>query len=92
MFAIYGISIGAVTAVNKALVADYAPKNARGTAMGIFQMATGVATLISSPIMGWVWDRFHAQAAFDLGAGLALLSALLIPLTGGFKKPATATG
>jgi MFS family permease len=86
LFAVYGVSIGAVTAVNKALVADLAPKEARGSAMGIFQMVMGLATLISSPIVGWVWDKYGAATAFDLGAGLALLAALLIPLTGAFRK------
>lgn len=84
MFAIYGISIGATTAVNKALVADLSPKEARGSAMGVFQVVTGVATLIASPVTGWVWDRYGAAASFNLCAGLALLAALLIPLTGGF--------
>jgi len=79
---VYGVSIGAVTAVNKALVADNAPKEARGAAMGVFQVITGVATLIASPAIGYVWDRWGAATAFDLGAGLALLAALLIPLSG----------
>ena len=81
IFAVYGVSIGAVTAVNKALIADQAPKSAKGTAIGIFQLVTGVATLIASPIMGWLWDRYGAPAAFDFCAGFALLAALLIPLT-----------
>ncbi len=91
LFAIYGVSIGAVTAVNKALVADNAPKAARGSAMGVFQVVTGVATLIASPAMGYVWDRWGPRVAFDLGAGLALLAALLIPVLGALKKPALAS-
>jgi MFS family permease len=85
MFAIYGVSIGGVTAVNKALIADLAPKGSRGAAIGIFQAVTGVATLIASPIMGFVWDKYGAAAAFDFCAGFALLAALLIPLTGTIK-------
>jgi MFS family permease len=92
MFIIYGLSIGAVTAVNKALVADLAPKGARGSAIGIFQMVTGVATLVASPVMGIVWDHYGAAAAFDMCAVLALLAAFLIPLTGGFgRKEAAVT-
>jgi MFS family permease len=86
LFAVYGISIGAITGVNKALVADVAPKRFRGTAMGIFQMATGVATLVANPAVGWVWDRFGAAAAFNLGAGLAVLAVLLIPLTRSMER------
>ncbi len=86
MFAIYGISIGAITAVNKALIADLAPKHARGTAIGIFQVTTGLATLFASPAMGWIWDKYGEAAAFDLCAGFALLAALLIPMTGGFGE------
>ena len=86
MFAIYGISIGAVTAVNKALVAELAPKEAKGSAIGIFQMVTGVAVLISSPVMGIVWDRYGPAAAFDVCSGLALLAAFLIFATGGLRR------
>lgn len=81
LFAVYGISIGAITGVNKALVADVAPKKFRGTAMGIFQMATGVATLIANPLIGKVWDLYGASSAFNLGAAFALLAVILIPLT-----------
>jgi len=86
MFAIYGISIGAVTAVNKALVAELAPKETKGSAIGIFQMVTGVAVLISSPVMGIVWDRYGPAAAFDVCSGLALLAAFLIFATGGLRR------
>lgn len=91
LFAVYGISIGAITGVNKALVADVAPKRFRGTAMGIFQMATGVATLVANPAVGWVWDRFGASAAFNLGAGLALLAVVLIPLTRSMDRKGATT-
>ena len=91
MFGIYGISIGAVTAVNKALIADIAPKDGRGTAIGVFQVVTGFATLAASPLMGWIWDKYGPTAAFDFSAAFALLAALLIPITGGFKAPRDAT-
>jgi MFS family permease len=86
LFAAYGISIGTVTAVNKALVADLSPPEFKGSAMGVFQVATGVATLIASPIVGLVWDRFGAGGAFQLGAAFALIAVVLIPLTGALKK------
>ena len=86
MFAIYGVSIGAVTAVNKALIADLAPKDRRGAAIGVFQFVTGVATLVASPLMGYVWDRYGEAAAFDMCAVFALIAAVLIPVTGGFKS------
>lgn len=89
LFAVYGVAIGIETAVNKALVADLAPKSMRGSAMGIFHMVSGLAILIANPLTGWVWDRYGPAKAFQLGAGLAILAAALIPLTGALKRTPT---
>ena len=62
VMALYGIYLAANDGVGKALIADVAPKKARGTAMGLFYMVTGFATLFSSLIAGELWDHVgHAS-------------------------------
>jgi MFS family permease len=60
------------------LVADRCPENRRGSAFGLFNLATGLATLVSSVVAGILWDRVGAPAAFMTGGGFATLAALLL--------------
>ena len=39
-----------------AMVADVAPKELRGTAFGIFNLASGLALFFASVIAGGLWD------------------------------------
>ena len=68
-----------------ALVADAAPIERRGTAFGLFNLASGFVLLLASVIAGGVWDRIGAAATFYVGAGfagLAVLGLLLQMFTG----------
>ncbi|HRK20337.1 MAG TPA: MFS transporter [Fimbriimonadaceae bacterium] len=87
LFAFYGAFDGISRGVGTALVADYAPKEAMGSAMGLFAMLSGFATLAASLITGLLWDRFSAQTAFLACAGIAGLAVLLIPLSMRFADP-----
>jgi MFS family permease len=81
LFMLYGGYIGISKGVSKALVADYAPKEAKGTALGVFNMATGTFALAASVLTGVVWDAFGYAVAFQVCAGLALLAVLTIPVS-----------
>jgi MFS family permease len=88
LFAVYGIYIGMTDGVSKALVGDFSPKQRKGTAMGLYYMVTGFATLAASLLMGLLWNVYGYRVAFFFGAAAALLSVLLIPLMGRTKKTA----
>lgn len=77
LFAIYGLFFGLTEGVEKAYVADLAPAEHRGTAYGLYHAAVGFAALPASLLMGLVWEHVSAKAAFGLGAGLALLAAVM---------------
>ena len=62
------------------MVADCAPAHARGSAFGLFNLASGVALLFASLLAGILWDKAGAQATFVAGglfAAVALVLALL---------------
>jgi MFS family permease len=59
------------------LVADHAPAHLRGSAFGMFNLATGIALLFASVIAGLLWDRFGADMTFFAGAGFATVALLL---------------
>lgn len=86
LFAVYGIYMGMTQGVTKALVADHAPPEHRGTALGMFFMASGLVTLLGNVGMGLVWDCFGAEVALRAAAGVALLALAMIPLTRRFES------
>lgn len=60
------------------LIADTAPAELRGSAFGLFNLATGLAMLATSVIAGLLWDRVGPAATFVAGAGFALGAGLLV--------------
>jgi MFS family permease len=80
LFAVYGIYFGLTEGVEKALIADLAPAHLRGSAFGLYHLAVGLGAFPASLLFGLVWQRFGAAPAFGLGAGLALLSSVLLIL------------
>lgn len=66
------------------LVADTAPAQARGSAFGLFNLASGLALLLASLLAGVLWDKAGPSATFLAGGGFALLALLLLA----FRRPA----
>ena len=78
LLAIYGIYIALTDGVGKALVADVAPKSHRGTAMGIYYALTGIASLASSILTGWIWHSAGAASALLTSAAFAFVAVVLL--------------
>jgi MFS family permease len=73
--ALWGLHMGLTQGLFAALVAASSPADLRGTAFGVFSLASGIALLIASVVAGWLWDAygpamtFYAGAAFTVVAG-----------------------
>lgn len=78
--ALWGLHMGLTQGVVASMVADVAPPAHRGTAFGLFNLVSGLALLAASVLAGWLWDRHGPAWTFLLGAGLSLLTLLLLPL------------
>ena len=76
LFVVYGLYHGLTEGAEKALVADWVPKDLRGTAFGVYGGALGVGTFAASVVFGGVWMLVSPTAAFLLGASLALAAML----------------
>ncbi|TBR12734.1 MAG: MFS transporter [Rugosibacter sp.] len=77
--ALWGLHMGATQGLLSALVADAAPADLRGTAFGVFNLASGLALLAASVIAGGVWAAFGPAMTFYVGAafaGVALIGLL----------------
>jgi len=77
-FLVYGLYYGLCEPTERAWAADLAPAHLRGTALGWYHGAIGVAALPASLLFGWVWTQFGAAAGFGMGAALAGLAAAML--------------
>lgn len=78
LFAFYGLFLAATEGVEKALVADLAPRELIGTAFGWFHLASGAPLLAASLIFGWLYERVGARGAFEFSAACVLIAVLLL--------------
>lgn len=76
--ALWGAHMALTQGLLAKLVAQHAPERLRGSAFGLFNLATGVAVLVASLLAGGLWESLGAPATFITGAGLTFLSALLV--------------
>ena len=86
--AVYGFYYALTQPVLKALVVEAVGEDVRGRALGIFYFVTSVATLAASLITGELWKRLGAGIPFFVSAGLAVVSAVMLLLSG-FKTVKT---
>ena len=80
LFAVYGMYMALTDGVGKALLADHAPPQRRGRALGIFYLATGITTIASSVVAGILWDRVSPRAPFWFGAIAAVVALAMLPI------------
>lgn len=71
---LWGLHMGMTQGLLSAMVADVAPAHLRGTAFGLFNLASGAALLISSALAGFLWDRYGPAFTFWAGAAFAVLT------------------
>jgi MFS family permease len=79
--ALWGLHMGLSQGLLSRLVADRSPAALRGSAFGLFSLASGLAMLAASVTAGLLWESFGPAATFLAGAGFATAAALaLLPM------------
>ncbi len=78
LFGFYGIFLAATEGVEKALVADLAPKGLQGSAFGLFNMTAGIMLLPASIVFGNIYESTSPLAAFFFSGACAVIAALLL--------------
>jgi len=74
--ALWGLHMGLTQGGLSTMVADTAPKALRGTAFGLFNLASGLALLVGSVIAGLLWDASGPSATFLAGGVFAVVTLL----------------
>lgn len=87
LFGLYGIFMAATEGVERALLADLAPPEQRGTAFGWLNLTMGALLLPASLLFGALWESVSARLAFGFSAACAVGAALLLTV---WVRPAAA--
>jgi MFS family permease len=77
---LWGLHLGITQGLLATMIADSAPVDLRGTAYGLFNLASGLGVLIASILAGILWDRFGPSVTFYAGAvfcGLTILGVVV---------------
>jgi MFS family permease len=69
---LWGLHMGMTQGLLAALVADAAPAPLRGTAFGLFNLASGIALLVASVVAGLLWEMVGPYATFVVSAGFTV--------------------
>jgi MFS family permease len=70
--ALWGLHMALTQGLLATMVAATAPAALRGTAFGVFNLASGLALLVASGLAGLLWDRFGPASTFLAGAAISL--------------------
>jgi MFS family permease len=77
--ALWGLHMGLTQGLLASLVADTSPATLRGTAFGMFNLMTGLATLVASVVAGALWDRIGPTGTFLAGAVFTAVALVGLP-------------
>lgn len=75
---IWGVHLGLTQGVLTTMVADSAPAELRGTALGAFNAVCGMALLIASVLAGYLWSWKGSSMTFYTGAAFSVLALVFL--------------
>ena len=77
---LWGLHMGLTQGVLAAMVAHAAPADLRGTAFGVFNVASGIAMLVAGALAGALWTWVGPAATFWAGVAFALACGIITRL------------
>lgn len=89
LFVLRGLSEGLREGAEKALVADLAPEQFRGTAYGYYNFVLGITALPASLLFGVLYSAYGSMVAFLLPSALGFLGTLLLAFVNEKTRPQT---
>jgi MFS family permease len=91
VFTLYGVYTAMITGVERAFVAEIAPKELKGTMLGLHSTVAGIALLPASVIAGLLWNLFGETVPFLYGAAMSITAAVLLFVFMKGKRRATSS-
>lgn len=76
LFLTYAISLALAEPVERSIIGDRAASDLRGTAFGLYHLASGLLALPGAFAFGLIWEYASASAAFQTAAAITVVAAL----------------
>jgi len=78
LFLAYGASLASTEGAERALVGDFASREERATAFGLYHMVVGLAVLPGALLFGTIWQVLGPAAAFAMNAVFSAGAVMLL--------------
>ncbi|HXQ32324.1 MAG TPA: MFS transporter [Steroidobacteraceae bacterium] len=92
LFVAYSATLAVTEPAESSLIGDSAPAAQRGTAFGLYHLASGLFVLPGSVILGLIWQHASSAAAFSTAALLTAAAAIGMALTARSRTRRTRDG
>jgi MFS family permease len=75
LFIAYAVTLAVTEPAERSLIGDHAADHERGTAYGLYHLASGLLVLPGAVIFGTIWERLGSGAAFATAAAVTSIGA-----------------
>ncbi len=90
LFIGYSSTLALTEPAERALVGDVAPADQRGSAYGLYNLASGLLVLPGAVLFGLIWERLGSSTAFAAAAVVTAIAAIGMAVVAGGGRPASA--
>lgn len=74
--AVFGLYMGVVETVQRAMIPRYVDSNLRGTAYGVYYLIVGTCFFFANSVVGSLWERWGLWASSLYSGGLAVIAVI----------------
>jgi MFS family permease len=77
---IFGLYVGIMETIQRAVIPKFIPSKLRGTGFGLYYIITGIAFFICNTIFGFLWDNYTFNIAiyYSLGISFAAIFGMIV--------------
>ena len=86
LFVAYSATLAITEPAERSVIGDHAAPEERGTAFGLYHLASGLLVLPGAVIFGLIWQRFGSASAFTVSAVVTAAAALLMISLAGARR------
>jgi MFS family permease len=83
----FGLYLGAVETIQRAVIPGYVDARLRGTAYGLYYLTVGIFYLIANTTVGFLWDNMGSPVAFGYSLVTSVVACLLMVLLVPPRRP-----
>lgn len=77
---VFGLYVGIIETVQRAIIPKFVPSESRGTGFGLYYLVIGISFFICNVIFGYLWDNygFNVAASYSLSFSVMSIISMVI--------------